>query len=43
MDETFLYTKYRYKMLLAIELDANQQILPLGFAIVDDETFIFWK
>ncbi|XP_073130798.1 uncharacterized protein [Henckelia pumila] len=39
VDGTHLYTKYKHKMLIAVTLDANNQVLPLAFAIVDEETF----
>ncbi|KAL0286512.1 UNVERIFIED_CONTAM: hypothetical protein Sradi_7145900 [Sesamum radiatum] len=38
VDGTHLYTKYRHKMLIAAAMDGNQQVLPLAFAIVDDES-----
>ncbi|KAL0458256.1 UNVERIFIED_CONTAM: hypothetical protein Slati_0452800 [Sesamum latifolium] len=38
VDGTHLYTKYRYKMLIPAAMDGNQQVLPLAFAIVDDES-----
>ncbi|XP_075521508.1 uncharacterized protein LOC142554724 [Primulina tabacum] len=40
---THLYTKYKHKMLIAVTLDANNQVLPLAFAIVDEETSYSWK
>ncbi|XP_073318108.1 uncharacterized protein [Primulina huaijiensis] len=43
IDGTHLYTKYKHKMLIAVTLDANNQVLPLPFAIVDEETSDFWK
>ncbi|XP_012834002.1 PREDICTED: uncharacterized protein LOC105954863 [Erythranthe guttata] len=43
VDGTHLYTKYKHKMLLAVCLDANQQVLPLAYAIVDEETASAWK
>ncbi|KAL0434860.1 UNVERIFIED_CONTAM: hypothetical protein Sradi_0193900 [Sesamum radiatum] len=36
-DGTHLYTKYRHKMLIVAAMDGNQQVLPLAFAIVDDD------
>ncbi|KAL0403800.1 UNVERIFIED_CONTAM: hypothetical protein Sradi_2020800 [Sesamum radiatum] len=33
---THLYTKYKHKLLVAVTLDANQQILPIAFALVDE-------
>ncbi|XP_073053514.1 uncharacterized protein [Primulina eburnea] len=35
VDGTHLYTKYKHKMLIAVGLDGNNQILPLAFAIVE--------
>ncbi|KAL0336341.1 UNVERIFIED_CONTAM: hypothetical protein Sradi_4846000 [Sesamum radiatum] len=43
VDGTHLYTKYKYKLLIAAALDGNQQVLPLAFAIVDEETYPSWK
>ncbi|KAL0366055.1 UNVERIFIED_CONTAM: hypothetical protein Sradi_3495600 [Sesamum radiatum] len=43
VDGTHLYTKYRHKMLIAAAMDENQQVLPLAFAIVDDESTSSWK
>ncbi|KAL0444217.1 UNVERIFIED_CONTAM: hypothetical protein Slati_2144400 [Sesamum latifolium] len=38
VDGTHLYTKYKHNMLIAATMDENQQVLPLAFAIVDDES-----
>ncbi|XP_073310000.1 uncharacterized protein [Primulina huaijiensis] len=43
VDGTHLYTKYKHKMLIGVTLDANNQVLPLAFAIVDEETTDSWK
>ncbi|XP_075515605.1 uncharacterized protein LOC142550254 [Primulina tabacum] len=43
VDGTHLYTKYKHKMLIAVGLDGNNQILPVAFAIVDEETYDSWK
>ncbi|XP_075483554.1 uncharacterized protein LOC142523707 [Primulina tabacum] len=43
VDGTHLYTKYKHKMLIVVGLDANNQILPLAFAIFDEETYDSWK
>ncbi|KAK6153435.1 hypothetical protein DH2020_013074 [Rehmannia glutinosa] len=43
VDGTYLYTKYRYKMLTVVTLDANQRVLPLAYAIVDEGTFNSWN
>ncbi|XP_075478915.1 uncharacterized protein LOC142519770 [Primulina tabacum] len=40
---THLYTKYKHKMFIGVTLDANNQVLPLAFAIVDEETSYSWK
>ncbi|KAL0301775.1 UNVERIFIED_CONTAM: hypothetical protein Sradi_6454300 [Sesamum radiatum] len=42
-DVTHLYTKYKYKLLIAAAMDGNQQVLPLAFAVVDEETYPSWK
>ncbi|KAL0321381.1 UNVERIFIED_CONTAM: hypothetical protein Sradi_5399600 [Sesamum radiatum] len=34
---------YKHKMLIAATMDGNQQVLPLAFAIVDDESYASWK
>ncbi|XP_075507487.1 uncharacterized protein LOC142544312 [Primulina tabacum] len=43
VDGTHLYTKYKHKMLIGVTLDGNNQVLPLAFAIVDEETTDSWK
>ncbi|XP_073046182.1 uncharacterized protein [Primulina eburnea] len=43
IDGTHLSTKYKHKMLIAVTLDANNQVLPLAFAFVDEETSDSWK
>ncbi|KAK4383682.1 hypothetical protein Sango_2753100 [Sesamum angolense] len=43
VDDTHLYTKYKYKLLIAAAMDENQQVLPLAFAVVDEETYPSWK
>ncbi|KAK4385717.1 hypothetical protein Sango_2695700 [Sesamum angolense] len=42
-DGTHLYTKYKHKLLVAVTLDANQQVLPLAFALVDEESLASWR
>ncbi|KAL2235909.1 UNVERIFIED_CONTAM: hypothetical protein Sindi_1323100 [Sesamum indicum] len=43
VDGTHLYTKYKHKMLIAAAMDGNQQVLPLAFEIVDEESHLSWK
>ncbi|KAL2237473.1 UNVERIFIED_CONTAM: hypothetical protein Sindi_0939000 [Sesamum indicum] len=43
VDGTHLYTKYKHKMLITAAMDGNQQVLPLAFAIVDEESLLSWK
>ncbi|KAL0361427.1 UNVERIFIED_CONTAM: hypothetical protein Sradi_3827200 [Sesamum radiatum] len=43
IDEIHLYTKYKHKLLVAVTLDANQQILPLAFTLVDEESLASWR
>ncbi|XP_011100537.1 uncharacterized protein LOC105178704 [Sesamum indicum] len=43
VDGTHLYTKYKHKMLIAATMDGNQQVLPLAFAVVDEESLLSWK
>ena len=38
IDGTHLYVKHRGKLLIAMFIDANNEIFPLAFAVVDDET-----
>ncbi|KAL0449448.1 UNVERIFIED_CONTAM: hypothetical protein Slati_1501200 [Sesamum latifolium] len=33
---------YKHKLLVAVTLDANNQVLPLAFALVDEETTASW-
>ena len=42
IDGTHLYGKYKGKLLIAIAIDANNEIFPLAFAVVDDETEVCW-
>lgn len=42
VDGTHMYTKYKHKLLIAVTLDANNQVLPLAFALVDEETYESW-
>ena len=42
IDGTHLYGKYRVKLLIAMATDANNEIFPLAFAVVDDETGANW-
>ncbi|KAL2249979.1 UNVERIFIED_CONTAM: hypothetical protein Sindi_2471600 [Sesamum indicum] len=42
-DGAHLYTKYKHKMLIAAAMDGNQQVLPLAFAVVDEESLLSWK
>ncbi|KAL8496795.1 hypothetical protein ACS0TY_020465 [Phlomoides rotata] len=42
VDGTHLYTKYKHKLLIANTLDANQKVLSVAYAIVDEETFRSW-
>ncbi|XP_012844296.1 PREDICTED: uncharacterized protein LOC105964315 [Erythranthe guttata] len=43
VDGTHLYTKYKHKLLIVVCLDANNQVLPLAFALVDNETTAAWR
>ncbi|KAK4392362.1 hypothetical protein Sango_2014000 [Sesamum angolense] len=43
VDGTHLYTKYKHKLLVAVTLDANQQVLPLAFMLVDEESLASWR
>ena len=42
VDGTHLYGKYKGKLLIAMTTDANNEIFPLAFAVVDDETGASW-
>ncbi|KAL0379000.1 UNVERIFIED_CONTAM: hypothetical protein Sradi_3205500 [Sesamum radiatum] len=43
IDGTHLYTRYKHKLLVAVTLNANQQILPIAFALVDEESLASWR
>nr|XP_043609554.1 uncharacterized protein LOC122581395 [Erigeron canadensis] len=43
IDATHLYGKYKGKMMIAMGVDGNNQILPLAFAIVESESYNSWK
>ncbi|KAK4404539.1 hypothetical protein Sango_0822500 [Sesamum angolense] len=43
VDGTHLYTKYKHKLLVVVTLDANQQVLPLASALVDEESLASWR
>ncbi|XP_075478575.1 uncharacterized protein LOC142519439 [Primulina tabacum] len=42
VDGTHMYTKYKHKLLIAVTLDANNQVFPLAFALVDEENYESW-
>ncbi|KAL0361913.1 UNVERIFIED_CONTAM: hypothetical protein Sradi_3875800 [Sesamum radiatum] len=43
INKTHLYTKYKYELLVDVTLDANQQILPSAFTLVDEESLASWR
>nr|KAJ0210772.1 hypothetical protein LSAT_V11C400215000 [Lactuca sativa] len=43
IDGTHLYGKYTGKMLIAMGVDGNNQILPLAFAIIENESYDSWN
>ncbi|XP_076901365.1 uncharacterized protein LOC143555745 [Bidens hawaiensis] len=43
IDATHLYGKYKGKMMIAMGVDGNNQILPLAFAIVENESYACWS
>ncbi|XP_076929124.1 uncharacterized protein LOC143593352 [Bidens hawaiensis] len=43
IDATHLYGKYKGKMMIAMGVDGNNQILPLAFAIVENESYPSWN
>ncbi|XP_073067263.1 uncharacterized protein [Primulina eburnea] len=43
VDGTHIYTKYKQKLFTALTLDANNQVLPLVFALVDEENYDSWR
>lgn len=43
IDATFLYGKYKEKMMIATALDANDQIFPLCFGICEEESTDTWS
>ncbi|XP_022151714.1 uncharacterized protein LOC111019626 [Momordica charantia] len=42
IDDTHLYGKYKGKLLIATSVDSNGHLLPLAFAIVDEESRQTW-
>jgi hypothetical protein len=42
-DATYLYKRYDEKLLIAIAFDANNELFPLAFAIVDEENNSKWR
>ncbi|KAK9083685.1 hypothetical protein Scep_030156 [Stephania cephalantha] len=42
IDGTFLYGKYKQKLLIATVVDSNSHVFPLAFAIVDEESQDSW-
>ncbi|XP_023763670.1 uncharacterized protein LOC111912174 [Lactuca sativa] len=43
IDGTHLYGKYKGMMMIAMGVDGNNQILPLAFAIVENESYDSWN
>ena len=43
IDGTFLYGKYKGKLLSATSVDPNEHIFPLAFAIVEEESIESWS
>ncbi|XP_057744850.1 uncharacterized protein LOC130962689 [Arachis stenosperma] len=43
VDGTHLYEKYKGALLIAVAQDRNQNIVPIAFAIVEDETTDAWE
>ena len=37
VDGTFLYGKYKHKLLIAVATDGANHIVPLAYALVDEE------
>ena len=42
IDGTHMYGKYKGVLTIAMAIDANQKVLPLGFAVVDKESGPSW-
>ena len=42
IDATFLYGKYKEKLMIAVTQDSNRKIVTLAFAIVEEETTDAW-
>ena len=42
IDGTFLYGKYKHKLLIACSMDGANHIVPLAFALVDEESYSTW-
>jgi MULE transposase domain len=42
IDATFLYGKYKEKLLVAVSQDGDRNIVPIAYAIVEEETIDAW-
>jgi hypothetical protein len=42
IDTTFLYGKYKRKLMIAMAQDANNSVYPLAFAVVEEESQSSW-
>ena len=43
IDGTFLYDKYKQKLLIAVVMDRANHIVPLAYALVDEEASDSWS
>ena len=42
IDDLFLYGKYKHKLLIVCSVDGTNHIVPLAFALVDEESYSTW-
>ena len=43
IDGTFLYRKYKQKLFIAVAMDGANHIVPLAYALVDEEASNTWS
>lgn len=43
VNETHLYAKYEHKLLMIVVIDGNHSVLPVAYALVDEEMTESWR
>lgn len=43
MDEMHLFVNYKYKLLMTVVIDENHNVLPIAYALVDEEMTESWE